>query len=72
MTHTFVLLDGEHGQSIDDLIGGQGSTQGAAKDILERDKNHADQKVEQPTVFTLLICLLNFESSMADITACLL
>lgn len=35
LTHTFVLLDGEHGQSIDDLIGGQGSTQGTAKDVLE-------------------------------------
>lgn len=35
LTHTFVLLDGEHGQGIDDLIGGQGSTQGTAKDVLE-------------------------------------
>lgn len=35
LNHTFVFLDGEHGQSIDDFIGGQRSTQGRAKDILE-------------------------------------
>lgn len=38
LTHTFVLLDGEHWQSVDDLIGGQRSAQGTAKDILERNK----------------------------------
>ncbi len=42
---TFVLLDGEHGQSIDDFIGSQWSTQGTAKDVLEGDD--AEQKVEQ-------------------------
>lgn len=47
LTHTFVLLDGEHGQSVDDFIGGQRSTQGTAKDILEKDKNYAEQRVKQ-------------------------
>lgn len=37
--HTFVLLDGEHGQSIDDLIGGQRCTQCTAKDVLQRGRN---------------------------------
>ena len=41
LSRTFVLLDGEHGQSVDDLIGGQRSTQGTAKDILERDADDA-------------------------------
>lgn len=34
---TFVLLDGEHGQSVDDLVGGQRSTEGRAEDVLKRD-----------------------------------
>ena len=42
LTRTFVLLDGEHGQSIDNLVGSQRSTQGAAKDILQRVKNDGD------------------------------
>lgn len=46
MTRTFVLLDGEHGQSVDDLIGGERSAQGTAKDILQRDTDDAAQKAE--------------------------
>lgn len=35
LTHTLVLLDGQHGQSVDNFIGGEWSAQGTAKDILE-------------------------------------
>lgn len=38
LAHTFILLDGEHRESIDDVIGGQRSTQGTAEDILQRPK----------------------------------
>lgn len=47
LTHTFVLLDGEHGQSIDDFIGGQRSTQSTAEYILEKEKKYAEQRVKQ-------------------------
>ena len=33
--HTLVLLDGEHGQSVDGFIGGQRGTEGTAQNILE-------------------------------------
>lgn len=32
---TLVLLDGQHGQSIDGLVGGERSTQGTAQEVLE-------------------------------------
>lgn len=45
LTHTFVLLNGEHGQSVNYFIGGQRSTQGTAKDILG-EKTKTKQKNE--------------------------
>lgn len=35
LAHTLVLLDGQHGQSVDNFIGGEWSAQGTAKDVLE-------------------------------------
>lgn len=35
---TLVLLDGQHGQSVDGLVGGERSTQGTAQEVLEEEK----------------------------------
>lgn len=35
---TLLLLDGQHGQSIDGLVGGERSTQGTAQEVLEEEK----------------------------------
>lgn len=35
---TLVLLDRQHGQSVDCLVGGERSTQGTAQEVLEEEK----------------------------------